>query len=648
MDVRPVDQLVFLHLAGELPPQQALPVLPQAQKVYHSVTSAFSAYLSADAAATCCEDLAALPICAGPGWTILYLYGHAWPSGEGYETSVVEGGLSSVIDGETLLDKLAKVTNPASTILIIDTCHAARLLPLAGASHSFRLVVVASGPDESAIALPIDRTTRLATALHRALRIRRGPLVDLLLAVTAVRSFLMRDGVVLGQSVDYALHGPSVWLSRSQHRPPRLRYRTTRLVVGSLAACFSVAGVALTWAVWFYSQHALVEVGLNDLPNLLRGGHVVVYRQEPERNAAVEVRRVRIDGGRLRLWVPAGNMVLQVEGDFRDGATRKMAFPLLLPATVRLRQKLVTLTLPPAAAVARHPDMAYIPVRELRIVGAPAPPPTPDVNLNDPNLACAPEVEAQVVMPGIEPSATLCATPRASELASLSRSYWIDLAPPTVDEYVALATAMVGAERITRDQVLLFAFDDRLTAPPGPLIDLTRLVAEAVRRLETATLPNPAGQSSPIFPAFALPCASCPAPMGGAEAQNYCAVRGARLPSFDEWLLATGGVDARIYPWGNRFDPALAHVPGLPTEVGRPNTLLPVHSSGTGVSPFGLIDTVGNAGDWLDDPDEMPRIYVGGTYHGNPEDATVRSQLSNSTPDEQRYEVTARCVVPAG
>src|SRR4029078_10645428 len=94
-----------------------------------------------------------------------------------------------------------------------------------------------------------------------------------------------------------------------------------------------------------------------------------------------------------------------------------------------------------------------------------------------------------------------------------------------------------------------------------------------------------------------LPCPRCPAPMTRHEAEIYCASRSMRLPTDLEWELAVRGVDGRVYPWGNLFDPSRANVPGLPAAGAPPPALKPVDAYADQLSPFGLMDTVGNAGD---------------------------------------------------
>ncbi len=86
-------------------------------------------------------------------------------------------------------------------------------------------------------------------------------------------------------------------------------------------------------------------------------------------------------------------------------------------------------------------------------------------------------------------------------------------------------------------------------------------------------------------------------------------------------------------------------MPGLPEKGEIQPSLQPVDAYPAGVSPYGLIDTVGNAGDWVtNSTGAYERIYMGATYRYNPEDATAFRMLPVTDSDYLIQEITARCV----
>lgn len=79
------------------------------------------------------------------------------------------------------------------------------------------------------------------------------------------------------------------------------------------------------------------------------------------------------------------------------------------------------------------------------------------------------------------------------------------------------------------------------------------------------------------------------------EADAYARWRGGRLPTEAEWEYAARGIEARIYPWGNSFQPLNANTDN---RLGATN---PVGEFADGKSWAGLYSMAGNTLEWMAD-----------------------------------------------
>jgi len=99
------------------------------------------------------------------------------------------------------------------------------------------------------------------------------------------------------------------------------------------------------------------------------------------------------------------------------------------------------------------------------------------------------------------------------------------------------------------------------------------------------------------------------------DARTYASWAGKRLPHEWEWSYAAQGDDGRLFPWGNKMDSFRIPKPDTSRKMRMPSN---VNSFTNGISPFGVLDMVGNVWQWTDEYADLHTrfaILKGGSYY---------------------------------
>jgi formylglycine-generating enzyme required for sulfatase activity len=141
------------------------------------------------------------------------------------------------------------------------------------------------------------------------------------------------------------------------------------------------------------------------------------------------------------------------------------------------------------------------------------------------------------------------------------------------------------------------------------------------------------------------------------EAEAYAAWRGARLPTEAQWEYAARGPGARIYPWGNAWDPTRCNV------IDATGTKA-IGSYPAGASWVGARDMAGNVMEWTADwfgptfyatspeidpegpPTGLVKVEKGGWWGANEFAARAAYRASEDQPTYADHHIGLRVVTP--
>jgi cytochrome c-type biogenesis protein len=122
------------------------------------------------------------------------------------------------------------------------------------------------------------------------------------------------------------------------------------------------------------------------------------------------------------------------------------------------------------------------------------------------------------------------------------------------------------------------------------------------------------------------------------DAANFCQWAEKKLPTEKQWERAAKGTNGNEYPWGNEYQPNIAH---LSDRAGSKNKPAPVGSFPKSASKEGIHDLIGNVWEWVAG-DYKP--YKGSTHKSDYYDSGYKVIRGHSASDIGHFPMYANAI----
>jgi len=162
------------------------------------------------------------------------------------------------------------------------------------------------------------------------------------------------------------------------------------------------------------------------------------------------------------------------------------------------------------------------------------------------------------------------------------------------------------------------------------------------RAVPRRLLPGPGDRTAPLWIGsddgrWEYPAGTGDEPVTGitlADAREFAAWAGKRLPTPQEWELAARGLDARAFPFGNELDPAACNT--------ATSAIADVASFPRDRSPWGAFDMAGNVAEWVESGTGPLADVKGGSFE-QPRYRAMAASVERRRSTQPYTDVGFRC-----